>query len=38
MDNLPVRVINLRDLRTNKEAGGRLKDLADLENLPKAQS
>jgi len=38
LDDLPVNVINLRDLRINKEASGRLKDLADLENLPKAES
>ena len=38
LNDLPVTVINLRDLRINKEASGRLKDLADLENLPKAQS
>ena len=37
LDDLPVTVINLRDLRINKEASGRLKDLADLENLPKAE-
>jgi hypothetical protein len=36
LDDLPVSVINLRDLRINKEASGRLKALADLENLPKA--
>ena len=38
LDDSPVSVINLRDLRINKEASGRLKDLADLENLPKAES
>ena len=38
LDDLPVSVINLRDLRINKQASGRLKDLADLDNLPKAQS
>ena len=38
LGDLPVSVINLRDLRINKEASGRLKDLADLENLPEAQS
>ena len=37
LNDLPVTVINLRDLRINKEASGRLKDLADLENLPKAE-
>ena len=25
---------SLNDLKTNKRASGRLKDLADLENLP----
>lgn len=30
----PVSLINLRHLRQNKEASGRLKDLSDLENLP----
>jgi hypothetical protein len=29
-----VTLIGLRDLRANKLAAGRLKDLADLENLP----
>lgn len=33
-DGTPVLVISLADLRTNKRASGRLKDLADLENLP----
>jgi hypothetical protein len=33
-DGIPVLVISLADLRTNKLASGRLKDLADLENLP----
>ena len=33
LNNVPVSLINLRDLRINKEASGRLKDLADLENL-----
>ena len=35
-DGVPVSVVSLRDLRTNKLASGRLKDLADLENLPEA--
>ncbi len=34
IDGLPVPVIALADLRTNKRAAGRHKDLADLENLP----
>lgn len=33
-DGVPVSLISLGDLRTNKLASGRLKDLADLENLP----
>jgi len=31
-ENVPV--INLEDLKTNKRASGRAKDLDDLENLP----
>lgn len=34
IDGVPVSLINLRDLKTNKKASGRNKDLADLENLP----
>jgi len=34
IDGLPVSLINLKDLKTNKKASGRNKDLADLENLP----
>jgi hypothetical protein len=33
-DGVPVILISLNDLRTIKLASGRLKDLADLENLP----
>jgi hypothetical protein len=33
-DEVPVSLISLEDLRTNKRASGRFKDLADLENLP----
>ena len=33
-DNEPANVISLSDLRINKRAAGRLKDLNDLENLP----
>lgn len=33
-DGLPVRIIGLPDLRVNKRAAGRYKDLDDLENLP----
>ena len=36
-DGIPVSLISLQDLRINKLASGRLKDLADLENLPDAQ-
>jgi hypothetical protein len=32
-----VPVISLADLRINKKASGRLKDLADLESLPEAE-
>ena len=35
-DGVPVALISLQDLRTNKLASGRLKDLADLENLPES--
>ena len=38
INNVPVSLINLRDLKTNKEASGRLKDLADLEQLSRDQS
>ena len=34
IDGVQVNVISLEDLKTNKRAVGRLKDLADLENLP----
>ena len=34
MDGEAVNLINLRNLRINKLASGRLKDLADLEELP----
>ena len=33
-DGVPVSLISLQDLRINKLASGRMKDLADLENLP----
>ena len=36
LDEEPVSLINLRDLRLNKKASGRLKDLSDLENLPES--
>jgi hypothetical protein len=35
LDGVEVRIISLADLRANKQAAGRLKDLNDLENLPK---
>jgi hypothetical protein len=34
VEGLPVPVISLGDLKTNKRAAGRNKDLADLDNLP----
>ena len=36
LDNEPVSLISLRHLKINKKASGRLKDLSDLENLPRA--
>jgi hypothetical protein len=33
-DGVPVNLISLRDLKVNKKASGRYKDLNDLENLP----
>ena len=36
MDGIPVHLISLTDLRANKLASGRHKDLDDLEHLPKA--
>ena len=33
IDGIEVGIINLRDLKINKKTAGRLKDLADLENL-----
>ncbi len=34
LDGVPVNIISLDDLKTNKKAAGRFKDLADLEYLP----
>lgn len=34
IDGVDVDLISLSDLRKNKAASGRLKDLSDLENLP----
>ncbi len=33
IDGEPVKLISLADLKTNKRASGRNKDLADLDNL-----
>ena len=33
IDGIPVRIISLEDLITNKKASGRAKDLADVEVL-----
>ena len=37
LGGVDVRVISLRDLRANKLASGRPKDLADLANLPEPE-
>lgn len=34
LEGIPVTVISLDNLRANKSASGRFKDLNDLENLP----
>ena len=34
IDGIPVNLISLDDLKRNKRASGRLKDLADLDYLP----
>lgn len=34
IDGIPVNFISLQDLKTNKKAAGRYKDLEDLEHLP----
>ncbi len=34
LEGIPVKIISLADLRANKQASARHKDLADLENLP----
>jgi hypothetical protein len=34
LDGTPVSIISVGDLKINKRAAGRLKDLNDLENLP----
>lgn len=38
IDGVPVNLISLEQLRLNKKASGRSKDLNDLENLPKSIS
>jgi hypothetical protein len=37
LDSEPVSMINLKRLRLNKKASGRLKDLSDLEHLPEEE-
>jgi hypothetical protein len=34
LDGIQVNIIDLPHLKINKKSAGRLKDLADLENLP----
>lgn len=34
LGDVPIALISLEDLKTNKRASGRNKDLADLDNLP----
>jgi len=34
VDEVDIPFIGLADLKVNKAAAGRAKDLADLENLP----
>ncbi|MBI1299917.1 hypothetical protein GC175_33755 [bacterium] len=34
LDGVPVNIIALDDLKQNKQASGRYKDLSDLEHLP----
>ncbi|MBE0542866.1 MAG: nucleotidyl transferase AbiEii/AbiGii toxin family protein [Verrucomicrobia bacterium] len=34
LEGIPVKIISLADLKINKRASGRNKDLADLDNLP----
>ena len=36
LDDVPVSLINLKHLKINKPASGRLKDLDDLEHLPES--
>jgi hypothetical protein len=34
LDGISTNIISLADLKTNKQAAGRNKDLADIDNLP----
>jgi predicted nucleotidyltransferase len=34
LEGIPIKIISLADLKINKRASGRNKDLADLDNLP----
>jgi len=34
IDDIPVNFISLEDLKTNKQACGRFKDMEDLKHLP----
>jgi hypothetical protein len=34
IDGIEVNIINLKQLKINKQASGRHKDLDDVENLP----
>jgi hypothetical protein len=36
LEDEPVKLISLADLKINKRASGRNKDLADLDNLPES--
>jgi hypothetical protein len=38
LDGVEVAVVSLEDLKTNKQASGRAKDMADLENLPSREA
>lgn len=38
LGGVPVRVLSLSDLRKNKKAAGKSKDLVDLEHLPESES
>jgi hypothetical protein len=34
LDGVPIKIIGLEQLKINKKASGRHKDLSDLEHLP----